>query len=137
MNGQDPQENPNKLFVGNLPWSATEDQLRELFAQYGEIVDIHLVTDRMSGRSRGIAFVEYATAEEAQAAIDAVNGMDMEGRALLVNVARPRAPRENNFRGGSRGGSSYGGNRGGDRGGSRGGYGGGRSNDRGGYGDRN
>ena len=65
MNGQDPQENPNKLFVGNLPWSTTQDQLQELFAQYGEIVDIHLVTDRMSGRSRGIAFVEFATKEEA------------------------------------------------------------------------
>ena len=124
MNGQDPQENPNKLFVGNLPWSTTQDQLQELFAQYGEIVDIHLVTDRMSGRSRGIAFVEFATKEEAQAAIDAANGMELEGRALLVNVARPRAPRNNNFRGGNRGGYN--------RGGDRGGYG-----RRDSYGDRN
>ena len=135
MNGQDPQENPNKLFVGNLPWSVTQDQLTELFAQHGEIVDLHLVTDRMSGRSRGIAFVEFSSAEEAQAAIDAVNGMDMEGRALLVNVARPRQPRNNNFSGGNRGG--YGGGRGGDRGGNRGGYGGNRGGDRGGYGDCN
>lgn len=132
MNGQDPQENPNKLFVGNLPWSVTQDQLRDMFAQYGELVDVHLVTDKMTGRSRGIGFVEFAELTSAQAAIDAVNGTEMEGRAVIVNVAKPRAPRENSFGGGSRGG--YSGNRGGygnNRGGSRGGYG----NNRGGYGN--
>jgi RNA recognition motif-containing protein len=112
MNGQEPQENPNKLFVGNLPWSVTQDQLSEMFAQYGELVDVHLVTDRMSGRSRGIGFVEFASAEEAQAAIEAVHGTELEGRELVVNVARPRQPR-NNFRGGNRGGYNRGGNRGG------------------------
>ncbi|HEX7017895.1 MAG TPA: RNA-binding protein [Patescibacteria group bacterium] len=121
------QTNPKKLFVGNLPWSVGEDQLRDLFAEFGDLVDVKLVIDRMSGRSRGIGFVEYATEEEAQAAIDAMNGKEVDGRALNVNVARPPRPRED--RGGFR---SHGGgynNRGGDRGGYRGG------NDRGGYRD--
>jgi RNA recognition motif-containing protein len=120
--------NNKKLFVGNLPFSATEDQLRESFGQYGEIVDCKLISDRMTGRSKGFAFVEFAEESMAAAAIEGMNGKDMEGRAMVVNVARPPAPREDrgprrDF-GGGRGG--FGGGRGG-YGGSRGGYGGGGS----------
>jgi cold-inducible RNA-binding protein len=125
MNNSDAQANPRKLFVGNLPYSATEDQLNDLFAPHGEIVEIKLIIDRMSGRSKGIAFVEYVNEADAQKAIDAVNGTELEGRALIVNVARPFQPRE-------RTGGFGGGNRGGFGGGQRsGGYRGG--NDRGGY----
>lgn len=118
--------NNKKLFVGNLPFSATEDQLRESFGQYGEIVDCKLISDRMTGRSKGFAFVEFADESMAAAAIEGMNGKDMGGRAMVVNVARPPAPREDrgprrDF-GGGRGG--FGGGRGG-YGGNRGGYGGG------------
>ncbi len=115
-----PQANPKKLYVGNLPWSTTEEQVKSIFAEYGTIVDAILIKDRMSGRSKGIAFVTFETEEQAQAAIDAVNGYELEGRALIVNVSRPKAPRED--RGGF--------NRGGGRGGNRGGYN--RDNRRGG-----
>jgi len=113
--------NNKKLFVGNLPFSTTEDDLRQMFGDFGEIVDLKLILDRMTGRSKGFAFVEYADESMAQKAIDAMNGKDMNGRALVVNVARPPAPREDrgprrDF-GGGRGG--YGGNRGGFGGGSR------------------
>jgi RNA recognition motif-containing protein len=118
MTSEESQVNPKKLFVGNLPWSMTEDQLTELFSQHGELVSVKLIIDKMSGRSKGIAFVEYATEEMANQAMEAVNGMEVEGRALVVNVARPFQPRE---RVGGRdfgGGNNYrGGNRGGDRGG--------------------
>lgn len=121
----DSQVNPNKLFVGNLPYSVTEDQLREIFAEYGEIVDLKLIIDRMSGRSKGIAFVEYASKEMADAAIEAVNGMEVDGRALIVNVARPFQPRERSEGGGGGfGGGNRGGFRGGDRRDNRGGGGG-------------
>ncbi len=111
--------NNKKLFVGNLPFSATEDQLREQFGQFGEIVDLKLIVDRMTGRSKGFAFVEFADEATAQAAIEATNGKDVGGRAMVVNVARPPAPRED--RGPRR---DFGGGRGGF-GGGRGGYGGG------------
>jgi len=119
--------NNKKLFVGNLPFSATEDQLRDIFSQFGEIVDLKLIVDRMTGRSKGFAFVEFADEATAQAAIEATNGKDVGGRAMVVNVARPPAPREDrgprrDFGGGSRGG--FGG------GGSRGGYGGGNGGGR-------
>jgi cold-inducible RNA-binding protein len=118
--------NNKKLFVGNLPFSATEDQLRDSFGQFGEIVDCKLISDRMTGRSKGFAFVEFSEESMAQAAIESMNGKDMGGRALVVNVARPPAPREDrgprrDFGGGSRGGF------GGNRGGNGGGYGGGGS----------
>ena len=118
-----PQKDPSKLFVGNLPWSMSEDDLRNVFAEYGELEDVHLVTDRYSGRSRGIAFVKYAGDDgeaNATAAIEGVNGQEHDGRELRVNVAEPRKPREN--RGG--GGYNRGDNRGGynSRGGDRGGY---------------
>lgn len=111
--------NNKKLFVGNLPFSATEDQLKDNFAPYGEIVDCKLITDRMTGRSKGFAFVEFADEAMAQAAIEGTNGKDLGGRAMVVNVARPPAPRTDrgprrDF-GGGRGG--YGNNRGGGYGG--------------------
>lgn len=115
-----------KLYVGNLPFSATDDKLRDLFSQAGNVTSATVVTDKMSGRSRGFGFVEMASDEEAKAAVEKFNGQDFDGRNLVVNEARPleaRTPRSGGF-GGGRGG--YGGGRGGG-----GGYGGGRG---GGYG---
>lgn len=135
------QADPKKLFVGNVPFSTTDAELQEMFAQYGNVTSVKLITDRMTGRSKGIAFVEFATEEEAAAAIEALNNFDFNGRPLVVNVARPQVPRERRsfgdgggFGGGRggfndrRGGGGFGGGRGGDRrgGGGRGGY----SNDR-------
>lgn len=112
-----PQVNPKKLFVGNLPYSATEQDITDLFAQHGTIVSVKLVIDRMSGRSRGIAFVEYEEEAMATAAIEALNGYEMDGRAIIVNVARPQEKRPysggSNYRGG--GGGNY--NRNNNRGG--------------------
>lgn len=127
------EQNPRKLFVGNLPYSVTEQQLTEMFAQYGELVEVKLVINKFDGRSRGIGFVEFATEEEATAAIEATNGMEIEGRALVVNVARPQQPRENRPRR-DFGGGGYNDRRGGGYGDRRGGGGYGRS--RGGYNDR-
>ena len=107
-----------KLYVGNLPYSVTEDQLREMFSQVGEISDAAVVTDRYTGQSKGFAFVEMVSDEAAQAAIDKFDGQDMDGRAMVVNEARPREDRSGG------GGRSYGGGGGGGRGGG-GGYGGG------------
>lgn len=130
----DAQEvNPKKLFIGNLPFRMSEADIQELFAEYGEITSVHLALDRMSGRSRGFAFVEYAEEDAAKAAVAALDGNEIDGRALKVNVARPFTPRpRGEFRprsgGYNRGGGDRGGYRGGnDRGGDRGGYG------RGGY----
>lgn len=126
MYNQDQAVNPKKLFVGNLPFSTTDAELTEAFAQYGEIVEVRIISDRFTGRSKGIAFVEFTTEEAANAAIEGMNNNTIGDRQVFVSVARPPKPRED--RGGF--------NRGGDRGG-RGGYG----NDRrggGGYGrDRN
>ncbi|MDQ3929295.1 MAG: RNA-binding protein, partial [Chloroflexota bacterium] len=97
-----------KLYVGNLPYSVTEDQLREMFSQVGEIADAAVVTDRYTGQSKGFGFVEMATDEGAQAAITKFDGQDMGGRAMVVNEARPREDRSG---GGGRGG--YGGGGGG------------------------
>jgi len=107
-----------KIYVGNLPFTTGEDELRELFAPYGNPSSATVVTDRMSGRSRGFGFVEMDDPEQAKAAIAALNGREIGGRALTVNEARPQGER-----------SGGGGGRG-PRGGGRGGYGGG-----GGYGD--
>jgi RNA recognition motif-containing protein len=99
--------NNNKLYVGNLPWSMTNEQLAELFGQYGEIVadSAVIITDRMSGRSKGFGFVEFVNEADAQAALEATNGYEVDGRPLKVTIARPKAPRENNgFGGGNRGG---------------------------------
>ena len=81
------------LFVGNLPYSMTSDQLGELFAQAGQVVSAKVISDKYSGRSRGFGFVEMATDEETKKAIDTLNGKDIEGRALVVNEARPREDR--------------------------------------------
>ena len=82
-----------KLFVGNLPWGLTNDSLRELFASVGEVVEAMVITDRMSGRSKGFGFVTFATEEAAQAAIAQLNEKEIEGRKIIVNVARPREER--------------------------------------------
>lgn len=76
-----------KLYVGNLPFSVTSDDLQALFSQHGEVLSVNLITDRETGRPRGFGFVEM---EDTQAAIDALNGHELEGRALKVNVARER-----------------------------------------------
>lgn len=97
---QSNQVNPAKLFVGNLSYSVTTDQLREKFAQFGTVVDAIVLTDKFSGRSKGFGFVTMGSAEEAQAAVEALNEQDFDGRKMLVNVARPKAPREFGSRGG-------------------------------------
>jgi len=102
-----------KIFVGNFPFSFTEDQLRQLFAPFGTVDSASVVTDRDTGRSRGFGFVEMANDNEAAAAITALNGKDSDGRALTVNEARPKTERGGGG-GGGRGG--YGRDRG-DRGG--------------------
>ena len=79
-----------RIYVGNLPYSATRADLEDLFGQYGTVTDTFVVTDRETGRSRGFAFVEMADDGEAQKAIEALNGNDMDGRSLRVNEARPR-----------------------------------------------
>ena len=86
-----------KLFVGNLDWTVKDEDLKEAFAPFGEVTSARVVTDRMSGRSRGFGFVEYATDEAANAAKQQMNGKDLKGRAIRVDVAqevKPRQPRE-------------------------------------------
>lgn len=105
-----------KLYVGGLPYSATDDQLKQHFSQAGNVDSATVITDKFSGRSKGFGFVEMSTDGEAQKAIEMFNGQDMGGRNIIVSEARPmtpRAPRTGGF------------NRGGGFGG-RGGYGGGR-----------
>jgi cold-inducible RNA-binding protein len=120
-----------KLYVGNLSFKTTGDDLREYFSQAGEVESASIIEDRETGRSRGFGFVEMATAEGAAAAIEQFNGKDLNGRNLTVNEARPKTDRGGGG-GGGRGGYGGGGGRGGG-GGDRGGYGGG-GGDRGGYG---
>ena len=125
-----------KLYVGNLAFQTTSEELQELFAQAGTVESASVVEDRMTGRSRGFAFVEMSTPEEAAAAIEQMNGKEVGGRALKVNEAKPRENRPGGggggrgFGGGNRGGGGgYGGNRGG--GGGRGkNYGGGGGGNR-------
>src|SRR6186997_1131149 len=107
-----------KLFVGNLSFNTTENDLSDAFAAHGTVVEANLMMDRMTGRPRGFAFVTMSSAEEAQKAIDALNGKELDGRALTVNVARPREERSGGGGGGG-GRRPYGG------GGGGGGYGGG------------
>lgn len=101
------QVNPAKLFVGNLSYNVTTDQLRAKFSEFGTVVDAIVLTDKFSGRSKGFGFVTMSTADEANAAVAALNEQDFDGRKMLVNVARPKAPRE--FGGGSNGGGQGGG----------------------------
>ncbi len=121
---------PTNIYVGNLPWSTTTDDLYAMFQQYGAVTRAQIVMDRETGRSRGFGFVEMANEGEANEAIAGLNEQDMGGRPLTVNIAKPREA------GGGGGGGGYGGGggrRGGGRGGSGGGYGGGYG---GGGGDR-
>jgi RNA recognition motif-containing protein len=83
----------SKLYVGNLSYDTTEEKLKDLFAQHGEVQDVVIIKDKFSGRSKGFGFVEFSDAEEAQKAIDALNGTDQDGRSLRVNVARPKTER--------------------------------------------
>ena len=118
----------NKLYVGNLSYETQDRDLQELFAQYGTVSSARVVTDRDSGRSKGFGFVEMGTDAEAEAAISALNGQEVGGRALTVNEARPKEDR------GGGGGRGFGGGGGRGFGGGGGGYGGGRGGDRGGRG---
>jgi RNA recognition motif-containing protein len=95
----------NKLYVGGLPYSVTEGQLEEIFAAHGSVESARVISDKLTGRSRGFGFVEMATQEEAQKAIEALNGTQLEGRTLVVNEARPQERREGGgFRKGGGGG---------------------------------
>ena len=108
-----------KLFVGNLSFNTTENDLQAAFAAHGTVVEANLMMDRMTGRSRGFAFVTYATPEEAQKAIEAMNGAQLDNRALTVNIARPKEERPRGDRpggGGDRGPRREYGGGGGDRG---------------------
>ena len=82
-----------RLYVGNLAFSSTEQNIRDAFGQHGAVESVHLVTDRDTGQSRGFGFVEFADANEAEQAIGALNGTDLDGRTLVVNEARPRPER--------------------------------------------
>ncbi len=113
------------IFVGNLSFQTTQDELHAAFAQYGNVDRVNIVTDRDTGQPRGFAFVEMSDQREAETAIDQLNGAEMNGRALNVNEARPKP---------AGGGFGGGGGRGGPRGGGFGGGGGGRGGNRGGGG---
>jgi RNA recognition motif-containing protein len=104
-----------KLYVGNLPFSATDDSLMQMFQQAGQVESARIITDRDTGRNKGFGFVEMSTEQEAADAIKKFNGTDFEGRSITVNEARPMAPREG---GGGRGFGGGGGDRG-KRGGGR------------------
>jgi RNA recognition motif-containing protein len=111
------------IYVGNLPFSISEDDVREAFSAYGQVASVSIIKDKFTGESRGFAFVEMPNGNEAQAAISALNGQAFRGRTLTVNEARPRTDDGGRGRGG----------------GDRGGFGGGQrrgGGDRGGYGDR-
>jgi len=86
----DAPQNNKKLFVGNLPWNIGEDQLKDLFSEFGEVVSANLITDRQTGRSRGFGFVEFSADDAAAAAVEAMHGKELDGRELVVNIARPK-----------------------------------------------
>lgn len=91
-----------KLYVGSLPYKTTEDDLHQLFSQFGSVTSVKIVTDRVTGQSKGFGFVEMANADDAQKAIEGVNGSQYGGRSLIVSVARPQQPREEGGFGGDR-----------------------------------
>lgn len=93
-----------KLYVGNLPFSTTEDDLRQMFAAFGEVTSATIINDKFSGRSKGFGFVEMPNDGEAMKAIEGLNGKDMDGRAIVVNEARPMEDRPRRDFGGDRGG---------------------------------
>ena len=115
-----------KLFVGNLSFNTTENDLQDAFAAHGTVIEANLMMDRATGRPRGFAFVTMGSAEEAQKAIAALNGKEMDGRALTVNIARPREDRPPGGGGGGPRRGGFGGPRGGGGGGGGGSRGGGR-----------
>jgi RNA recognition motif-containing protein len=117
----------SKLYVGGIPYRTTEDELRTAFEEAGTVVSASIISDRMTGRSRGFGFVEMASEAEGQAAIDRWDGKEMDGRELSVSNARPQGDRPQGDRP----------PRDGQGGGSRGGYGGGNGGSRGGYGAGN
>ena len=122
-----------KIYVGNLSYNTTESELESLFGAHGSVQSAQIISDKMTGRSKGFGFVEMGTDEEAQAAIAALNGQEVDGRTLTVNEAKPKEDRPRGGGGGyggGGGGGGYGGGGGGGRGGRGGGGGGGR--DRGG-----
>ncbi|BCX14337.1 MAG: RNA-binding protein [Patescibacteria group bacterium] len=82
-------EDKKKLYVGNLPYSVNADELRKVFSEFGEVIDAVVISDKYSGRSKGFGFVTFATEEAASSAVEKMNGKDMGGRNLVVNVARP------------------------------------------------
>src|SRR5438067_13133722 len=100
-----------KLFVGNLSFNATENQLQDMFAAHGNVIEADVIMDKFSGRPRGFAFVTMDSKEAADAAVQALNGKDIDGRALTVNEAHPREDRPRTGGGGG-GGGGYGGDRG-------------------------
>src|SRR5688572_21930518 len=125
-----------KIYVGNLSYNTTETELESLFGAHGSVQSAQIISDKMTGRSKGFGFVEIASDEEAQAAIAALNGQEVDGRTLTVNEAKPKEDRPRGGGGGyggGGGGGGYGGG-GGGRGGRGGGGGGGR--DRGDRGNR-
>jgi RNA recognition motif-containing protein len=125
----------NKLYVGNLAYSVRDESLQEAFSQFGTVTSAKVMMDRETGRSKGFGFVEMASDAEAQSAINGMNGQPLEGRAIVVNVARPREERPGGFGGGFGGGGRSGG--GGFGGGGRsggGGFGGGGRSGGGGFG---
>src|SRR5213075_2918715 len=128
----------NKLYVGNLAYSVRDDDLQQAFAQFGTVSSAKVMMDRDTGRSKGFGFVEMGSDAEAQSAINGMNGQALDGRALVVNEARPREERPGGFGGGgggrSGGGGCDGGGGGSGGGGGYGGGGGGRSGGGGGYG---
>ncbi len=109
----------NKLYVGGLPYSVTEGKLEELFAQHGSVQSARVIADKFTGQSRGFGFVEMATSEEAQKAMEALNGTQLDGRTLVINEARPQEKRMGGGGGGDRGGPGGGGGAGNRRGGGR------------------
>jgi RNA recognition motif-containing protein len=113
-----------KLFVGGLSWDTTDSTLSAFFAQAGQVVSATVITDRMTGRSKGFGFVEMASEDDAKKGI-ALNGQVLDGRTIAVSEARPKEPRENNFGGGNRGGFGHDNRGGGGRGFSRDNRGGG------------
>ena len=128
----------NKLYVGNLAYSVRDDTLQQAFSPYGTVTSARVMMDRETGRSKGFGFVEMGSDSEAQAAINGMNGQAIDGRAVVVNEARPREDRPGGFGGGGGSGGGGrgpygGGGGGGSGGGGRGGYGGGGSGG-GGYG---
>ena len=100
-----------KLYVRNITYDATENDLQDLFAQHGPVTEVNLMQDRATGRPRGFAFVTMATKEGADAATQTLNGKEWKGRALTVNEARPREERQGGFGGGGGGGGGFGGGR--------------------------